>query len=235
VERPQLEPPQAPYADPQLLAAVTAAGVEVPRGEPRRLVADVAAALAAYEPPAELQPKLEAAAEALWDDDEELALAAAYHAALPVLARTLAASEPLEEAEQILAQLDEEDRAARALGLARLATPALGVDVELMKDEGYRYVATYPREGSEGVDIVGMAAKWLTKRMTIAGDGPRVAMRRFFALLAEEAEVERPLAAAQLDRLAAEPMPEAPVADQAFLALARGLVEQAVHERGFPF
>ena len=104
-----------------------------------------------------------------------------------------------------------------------------------MKDEGYHYIAVFPPEGSEGVDIVGKAAKWLTRRMTMDGDAPRIAMRRFLALLAEEVEIELPVIAETLDRLLAAPMPPGPMQDPMFVALARGLVEEAVAERGFPF
>jgi hypothetical protein len=71
--------------------------------------------------------------------------------------------------------------------------------------------------------------------MTVDGDAPRSAMRRFLALVAEEIEDELPTTAETLDRLLAEPMPPAPVADRLFLALARGLVEEAVAERGPPY
>jgi hypothetical protein len=60
-------------------------------------------------------------------------------------------------------------------------------------------------------------------------------MRRFLALLAEEVEVELPATSAALDALLAEPLPELPTRDAMFLSLARGLVEEAVAERGFPF
>jgi hypothetical protein len=60
-------------------------------------------------------------------------------------------------------------------------------------------------------------------------------MRRFLAVLAEETEVELPLTAATIDRLLEEPMPSHPPKDTLFLELARGLVEEAVAERGFPW
>jgi hypothetical protein len=82
---------------------------------------------------------------------------------------------------------------------------------------------------------VGKASKWLTKRMTMDGEAPRVAMRRFLALLAEEVEVELPVVSETLDRLLAEPVPPAAADDRLFVALARGLVEEAVAERGLPF
>jgi hypothetical protein len=152
-----------------------------------------------------------------------------------LLARSAQVRGWLSELEPRLAELDEADRARFGPVLARVATPALGLDLDLLKDEGYRYVATYPPEGSEGVDVVGKAASWLTRRMTVDGDGPRVAMRRFLALVAEEVEVDLPVAAATLDGLVADPMPPAPIGDRPFLALARGLVEEAVAERGFPW
>jgi hypothetical protein len=71
--------------------------------------------------------------------------------------------------------------------------------------------------------------------MTMDGDAPRLAMRRFLALVAEEVEVDLPTCASALDTLLAEPMPQAPGQDRLFLALARGLVEESVAERGFPF
>ena len=66
-------------------------------------------------------------------------------------------------------------------------------------------------------------------------EGPRIAMRRFLAVLAEEVEVDLPVVAGLLDGLVAEPMPERPPNDAAFLALARGLIEEAIRERGFPW
>ncbi|NUT54361.1 MAG: hypothetical protein HOQ03_00065, partial [Thermoleophilia bacterium] len=95
--------------------------------------------------------------------------------------------------------------------------------------------AVFPPEGSEGVDVVGKAAIWLTKRMTVDGDDARLAMRRFLTVLAAEVAPEMPLTADTLDRLLAEPMPPHPPNDRLFLALARGLVEEAVAERGFPW
>ena len=71
--------------------------------------------------------------------------------------------------------------------------------------------------------------------MTVDGDDARLAMRRFLAVLAEEVEVELPLTAETIDRLLAEPMPTYPPKDRPFLSLARGLVEEAVAERGFPW
>ena len=103
-----------------------------------------------------------------------------------------------------------------------------------MKDEGWRFVATYPPEGSEGVDVNGKAARWLTRRMTVEGDGPRVAMRRFLAPLAEQVEIELPLSAATLDALLAEPPPARVIQDRLFVAVARTLVDEAVTERGRP-
>jgi hypothetical protein len=239
--------------DPALLELVDAAAVAVPRGEPRRLASEVAKALLAREPEDVLRERLADAAEALWDDtarerfagagadvdlparENPAALALAYTAALPLLAREETIRGSLAEVEPALAEMDADDRTRLGPALARAAVPALGVDVELLKDEGYRYVASYPPEGSEGVDVVGRAASWLTRRMTLEGDAPRLAMRRFLAILAEEVELDLPTASALLDELLAEPMPDAPGQDRMFVALARGLVEEAVSERGFPF
>jgi hypothetical protein len=220
----------------------------------------VARALVRRDPEEQLRTTVATAAAALWDDEARakaaaatgddtelaalldlpaaespLAAAAAYRAALPLLARDEAVTSSLVSLEPVLAQLDDDDRARFAPVLARAAAPALALDLEQLKDEGYRYVASYPPEGSEGVDIVGKASSWLTRRMTMDGDAPRLAMRRFLALLAEEVEVELPASAAALDELLAEPMPEAVGQDRMFVALARGLVEEAVAERGFPF
>jgi hypothetical protein len=250
------------FTDPELLELMDEADVAVPRGEPRRQLAQVADALVTRAPEQELHAKLASAAETLWTDeartrvehalavgradeltqqleaaagDSDLALALAYRAALPLLARDKRVQAPLKQLELALAELDEEDRAQHGAVVAGAAAPALAIDVELMKDEGYRFVAVFPPEGSEGVDIVGKAASWLTRRMTVDGDAPRVNMRRFLALLAEEVEIELPVTAETLDRLLAEPIPPAPIQDRMFLALARGLVEEAVAERGFPF
>jgi hypothetical protein len=189
------------------------------------------------EPEPKVDETIADAAEALWDEtvrtrfedepeaavpprENPLAHALAYHAALPLLARDDTLGAWLGELEPQLAELDDEDRERFAPLLARAAVPALGVDVEQMKDEGYRYVAVYPPEGSEGVDIVGKAAWWLTQRMTMEGDAPRLAMRRFLAVLAESTDL--PTAAATLGALLAEPMPDDPTKDRPFLALARG-------------
>jgi hypothetical protein len=250
------------FTDPRLLAVADMADVAVPRGEPRRLLAALVDALASRAPFDEVDAKLAAVAGALVNDETRerveralvetapddlatelgtagapgvLALALAYRAALPLLARDERIRAPLEELESSFAELDDDDRARFGPVLARAATPALGVDVALMKDEGYGFVAIYPPEGSEGVDIVGRAARWLTRLMTMDGDAPRQAMRRFLALLAEEVEVDLPVTSGTIDRLLAEPVPEAPQQDALFVALARGLVEEAVAERGFPF
>jgi len=253
----------AQLTDPGLLELLDEADVLVPRGEPRRRLAEVVNALAERAPVEELHAKLAAAAETLWDDDarsrvaravaahddcmlapteldlpaseSRVALALAYRAALPLLARDDHVRTLLKELEPSFAELDDDDRDRLGPVLARAAVPALAVDLDLMKDEGYHYVAVFPPEGSEGVDIVGKAAKWLTRRMTMDGDAPRIVMRRFLALLADEVEIELPVIAETLDRLLAEPTPPAPMQDRLFVALARGLVEEAVAERGFPF
>lgn len=250
------------FTDPELLELVEEADVPIPRGEPRRRLAALATALVARAPEREVRKKLAEAAEALWDDDARarfeqtlstrgttepgpsldapaagnaFALGLAYRSALPLVARTEQVRQPLEELEPRFAELEEEDRERNGPVLARTAVPALAVDVALMKDEGYYFVSVFPPEGSEGVDILGKAAKWLTRRMTVDGDAPRVNMRRFLALLAEEVEVELPVTAETIDRMLAEPMPQAPMQDRMFVALARSLVEEAVAERGFPF
>jgi hypothetical protein len=244
-------PSYAGFVDPRLLEAVAAAGVEVPRGEPKRLAAEVAKALLARETGDELDAKLAEAAEALWVGDvparvagdgsglpareSPAARALAYYAALPILARDEALKTPLEQIEESLAELldDERDEVAPVLG--RAATAVIGIDVEESKDAGYGFVAIYPAAGSEGVDVVGRAAAWLTRRMTMQGDAPRLAMRRFLALLAEEIELDLPISSGLIDAELARPMPEDPRDDRFFVALARGLVEEAVAERGFPW
>ncbi|MHB1242721.1 MAG: hypothetical protein ACYC1P_04885 [Gaiellaceae bacterium] len=228
--------PLSPFTGAGALEQADAIELDVPRGEPRRLLAAVAEALAAREPAEALRAKLAAAADALAPPGvEPVRLALAYRLALPYLARDASIGEALADVEPLLDGMDEDERIERGPVLARAAAPALAVDLELLKDEGYRYVATYPPEGSEGVDVVGMAAVWLTRRMTVDGDDARLAMRRFLAVLAEELEVELPLTAATIDRLLEEPMPRHPPKDALFLALARGLVEEAVAERGFPW
>ena len=218
------------------LARADEIDVDVPRGEPRQLLAAVAEALAAREPAEILREKLAAAADAVGaDGDEDVRLALSYRLALPYLARDASIKEALADVEPLLDGMDEDERVERGPVLARAAAPALAVDLELLKDEGYRYVASYPPEGSEGVDVVGMAASWLTRRMTLDGDDARLAMRRFLGILAEEVEIAMPLTAATIDRLLEEPMPAHPPKDELFLALTRGLVEEAIAERGFPW
>jgi hypothetical protein len=248
--------------DPVLLELLDEADVPIPRGEPRRRLAEVANALASRAPEPERQLALENAAAAIWSQnvrariedvlgsrdegdlvaqlgaparENPVALALAYRGALAQLSRDERVHAPLAELEPAFSQLDDDDRARFGPVLARAATPALPLDIALMKDEGYQFVAVFPPEGSEGVDIVGKAAKWLTRRMTMDGDAPRVVMRRFLALLAEEVEIELPAVAETLDRMLAEPVAPAPANDRVFVALARGLVEEAVAERGFPF
>jgi hypothetical protein len=228
--------PLSPFTGAAALDRADAIDIDVPRGEPRMLVVAVAEALAAREPADALREKLVAAADALeapGDDDVRLALA--YRLALPYLARDASTEEALAEVEPLLEGMDEEERIERGPVLARAAASALALDLELLKDEGYRFVATFPPAGSEGIDVVGKAALWLTKRMTVDGDDARLAMRRFLAVLAEEIEVKLPLTAATIDRLLEEPLPAHPPNDALFLALARGLVEEAVAERGFPW
>src|SRR6185436_3627320 len=168
-------------------------------------------------------------------DDEQLARAVAYRLALPYLARHEAVKGALAEVEPLLEYLTEDELAERGPALARVAVPALAVDVELLKDEGYRYVATFPPAGSEGVDVVGKASAWLTRRMTVDGDDARLAMRRFLAVVAEEVEIELPLVSGTIDEIVAAPMPAHPPHDKPFLSLARSLVEESVAERGFPW
>jgi hypothetical protein len=228
--------PLSPFTSAAALEQADAIELDVPRGEPRQLLAAVAGALAAREPADILRERLAAAADAVdAPGDDAVRLALAYRLALPYLARDASIKEALEDVEPLLEGMDEDERAERGPVLARAAAPALAVDLELLKDEGYRYVASYPPDGSEGVDVVGMAAAWLTRRMTVDSDDARLAMRRFLTVLAEEVEVELPLTAATIDRLLAEPMPVHPPKDALFLALARGLVEEAVAERGFPW
>ena len=228
--------PLSPFTAAATLEQADTIELEVPRGEPRRLLAAVAEALAAREPADVLRERLAAAAAAVdAPGDDELRLAVAYRLALPYLARDASIKEALADVEPLLDGMDEDERVERGPVLARAAAPALAVDLELLKDEGYRYVATFPPEGSEGVDVVGKAAAWLTRRMTVDGDDARLALRRFLAVLAEEVEIEMPMTAATVDRLLEEPMPPHPPKDVLFLALARGLVEEAVAERGFPW
>jgi hypothetical protein len=228
--------PLSPFTSAAALEQADAIELDVPRGEPRQLLAAVAGALAAREPADILRERLAAAADGVdAPGDDAVRLALAYRLALPYLARDASIKEALEDVEPLLEGMDEDERAERGTVLARAAAPALAVDLELLKDEGYRYVASYPPDGSEGVDVVGMAAAWLTRRMTVDSDDVRLAMRRFLTVLAEEVEVELPLTAATIDRLLEEPMPVHPPKDALFLALARGLVEEAVAERGFPW
>jgi hypothetical protein len=228
--------PLSPFTSAAALEQADAIELDVPRGEPRQLLAAVAGALAAREPADILRERLAAAADAVdAPGDDAVRLALAFRLALPYLARDASIKEALEDVEPLLEGMDEDERAERGPVLARAAAPALAVDLELLKDEGYRYVASYPPDGSEGVDVVGMAATWLTRRMTVDSDDARLAMRRFLTVLAEEVEVELPLTAATIDRQLAEPMPVHPPKDALFLALARGLVEEAVAERGFPW
>jgi hypothetical protein len=228
--------PVSPFTGAAALEAADAIELEAPRGEPRRALAAVAQALAAREPADTLRERLTEAADALdAPGDDETRLALAWRLSLPYLARDASIEEALADVEPLLELLDDEERVLRGPVLARAAAPALATDPELLKDEGYRYVETYPPAGSEGVDVVGMAATWLTKRMTVDGDDARLAMRRFLAVLAEEVEVELPLTAATIDALLAVPAPLHPFKDELFLALARGLVEEAIEERGFPW
>jgi hypothetical protein len=228
--------PLSPFTGAGALELADAIEIDVPRGEPRQLLAAVGDALAARAPAEELRERLAAAADALEvAGDEEVRLALAYRLALPYLARDESIREALADVEPLLGAMDEDERVERGPVLARAAAPALAVDLALLRDEGYRYVATFPPEGSEGVDVVGKAAAWLTRRMTVDGDDARLAMRRFLAVLAEEIEIEMPLTAATVDRLLEEPMPAHPPKDALFLALARGLVEEEIAERGFPW
>jgi hypothetical protein len=228
--------PLSLFTSASAVEASDALEVEVPRGEPRRVLAAVAESLASREPADALREKLIAAADALEvAGEEDVRLALVWRLSLPYLARDASIKEALADVEPLLEGMDEVERVIRGPVLARAAAPALAVDLELLKDEGYRYVETYPPAGSEGVDVVGMAATWLTKRMTVDGDDARLAMRRFLAVLAEEIEIEMPLTADTLDALLAVEPPLHPFKDELFLALARGLVEEAIEERGFPW
>jgi hypothetical protein len=215
--------------------------------EPR--VAELADALARGAP--EADELLALAADAVWSDavrarlaqvadlsggEEQFADTLAYRAGLRRLARHPQVTAALMEIEATLAAVDDpDDRAEYGLGLARLAVPAVRIDVAEEKDQGYRYVASYPPEGSEGVDIAGKAAKWLARKLTLEGDEPRVAMRRYLELLAREHAVTLPVTTQTLETLLAESPPERPDADRLFVSLTRGLVLAALEERGPPW
>ena len=68
--------------------------------------------------------------------------------------------------------------------------------------------------------------------MTMDGDAPWSAMRRFLALLAEEVEVDLPVASETIDRLLQEPVADAPAQDR-LVALARP--RRGGRPSGFPF
>jgi hypothetical protein len=79
--------PLSPFTDSRTLELADAVEVDVPRGEPRKLLAAVADALAAREPAATLAEKLNEAAGAVLPEaqaDERLAQAFAYRLALPL-------------------------------------------------------------------------------------------------------------------------------------------------------
>ena len=163
------------FTDPDLLTALEAVTVTVPRGEPRRQLADLVSALATRAPAHEVHAKLAIVAEALWNEElrarvgqvldmrnadraglldmpadrNSVALALAYRRAASARSRRAGAG-TLKELEPSFAQLDEEDRERFGPVLARASTPAIGLDLELMKDEGYQFVAIFPPEGSEG-------------------------------------------------------------------------------------
>jgi hypothetical protein len=212
-------------------------------------VAQLADALAGRAP--EADELLASAAEAVWGDavrarlsqsadvtgkEALLAETIAYRGALRRLARHPSVTATLTEIEPVLAAVDDtDDRAEYALGLARLAVSAVRIDVVEEMDQGYRYVASYPPEGSEGVDIAGKAAKWLARKLTLDGDERRIAMRRYLELLAREHEVTLPITAQTLGALLAEPPPERPDADRLFVSLTRSLVLAALAERGPPW
>jgi hypothetical protein len=228
--------PVSPFTGAAALEAADAIELEVAEGEPVRALAAVADALATREPAEALRERLLEAADALEaPGEEDVRVALAWKLSLPHLARDESIEDALADVEPLLEAMDEDERIVRGPALARAAAPAIAVDLELLKDEGYRYVETYPPAGSEGVDVVGMAATWLTKRMSVDGDDARLAMRRFLAVLAREIEADMPLTAQTLDALLADEPPLLPFKDVLFVALARGLVEEAIEERGFPW
>ena len=105
--------PLSPFTDAHTLELADEVEVEVPRGEPRQLLAAVAAALAAREPAETLAEKLTEAAGAVLPEeaqaDERLAQAVAYRLALPYLARHEAVKGALAEVEPLLEDLTEEE------------------------------------------------------------------------------------------------------------------------------
>jgi hypothetical protein len=222
---------------------------EAPAAAENGRVAELADGLARDTPAAD--ELLASAAEAVWSDavrarvaqatdlacdEERLAETLAYRGALRRLARHPSVTAVLREFEPVLAAVDDaDDRVEYALSLTRLAVPALRIDVAEEKDQGYRYVASYPPEGSEGVDIAGKAAKWLARKLTLEGNEPRIAMRRHLGLLAQEHAVALPVTAQTLRALLAEPPAERPDADRLFVALTRSLVLEALVERGPPW
>ena len=151
--------PLSPFTAAAALERADAIEVEVPRGEPRRLLAAVAEALAAREPADVLRERLDGRGRlpSRRPATTSSGVRVAYRLALPYLARDASIKEALADVEPLLEGMDEDERVERGPVLARAAAPALAVDLELLKDEGYRYVATFPPEGSEGVDVVGKA------------------------------------------------------------------------------
>jgi len=129
----------------------------------------------------------------------------AFRAALQELARDRAIVAHVAAFEPILADLEEDDRLEYGVQLSRVAIPALGVDVDLMKDEGWRFVApTRRRRGGRrrqrpGGALAHPPADDRRRR-------PRVATRRFLGLVAEQVEIELPVAAATLDALLDQPV-----------------------------
>src|SRR6185436_9255772 len=114
--------PLSTFTDSRTLELADAIAVEVPRGEPRQLLAAVADALAARESAETLAERLTEAAHAVLgeeaQDDEQLARAVAYRLALPYLARHEAVKGALAEVEPLLEDLIEDELAERGPALA---------------------------------------------------------------------------------------------------------------------
>jgi hypothetical protein len=98
--------PLSPFTAAATLERADAIELEVPRGEPRQLLAAVAAALAAHEPADVLRERLSAAADAIdAPGDDEVRLALAYRLSLPYLARDASIKEALADVEPLLHDL----------------------------------------------------------------------------------------------------------------------------------
>lgn len=137
--------------------------------------------------------------------------------------------DPLALLEALLAETPPEQR--RALTLLGAAQAALGAATAYRAaaaEDARVYVDSFPTPGRVFGDLRFRAGRWLALRY--ASDERRAQVRAVLTDLAREATDRYPQAAAAIEELLAEPMPDDPLEDELWLAVAVAIVVAEVGE-----